>query len=513
MSTANPPMDANEPGLKGQVMSALRWSAMAKLAGQLINWAITLVVIRLLTPADYGLVAMLSLLFIFLAMLGDMGFGSSIVQSPTLEPEEIRQTFGAALLANLGICVLLMVAAPLIAVFYDEPRLTDMTRVAALGFIGSGVMPVYSGLLQREMRFRTSARIEIVNGILSNVFTLAFALAGLGAWALILGGTIANPIRVAMMFSSATKFYWPTFRFNNTRRLWSFGGNVLVSRIVWFWSSQADILIAGKLLGKEAVGLYSVAVHLASLPMQRASGIINGVAFAAFAKIQHDPRAVAHNTKLGVRLMAFVTFPVLWGICAVAPELVDIAIGPSWASSTLPLMLVALTIPFRMIGSIVTTTIMSMGRVEIATITTVIGACIAIPLFLVGSRYGIVGLAMAWVIATPIMFGLNMFRALPIVGLSIRGVVTEIWRPLVTSAVMIGTVAGMRLLLVGLPEVLVFGILVATGAATYAAGCWLVNRTATLEAAALLFPGRFARLHAVAPVGSVSPEFKEDQDA
>lgn len=489
-------VEAAGVGMKAQVMSALRWSAIAKMGGQLINWSITLFVMRLLAPADYGLVAMLTLIFMFLGMLGDMGFGSSIVQSPTLETREIRQTFGAALLINVGICALLIAGAPVIAAFYGEPRLVDLTRVAALGFIGSGMIPVYSGLLQREMRFRTSARIEIVSGIISNMGTLGFALAGFGPWALILGGLVANPIRVAMFVASASTSYWPSFRFGDTRRLWTFGGNVLLTRVVWYWSSQADILIAGKFLGKEALGLYSVAVHLASLPMQRAAGIINGVAFAAFAKIQHDPRAVSHNTQLGVRLMAFVTFPILWGIGAVAPELVELAIGPAWVDAILPLTLVALTIPFRMIGSIISTTIMSMGRVDIAMWTTIIGACIAPPLFYLGSRFGVVGLSIAWLVITPILFALNMFRALPILGLSMAAVAAEVWRPLLISAIMFAAVEVLRHVFAHLGYAPLFVLLVTAGALVNVAGNWWLNRVATLEALALLFPRRFAHLRA-----------------
>ncbi len=486
-------------GMKAQVMSALRWSAVAKFGGQIVNWAITLFVIRLLAPADYGLVAMLTLVITFMGMLGDMGFGSSIVQSPTLEAREIRQTFGAALIVNVGVCLLLYVGAPAIAAFYAEPRLIDLTRVSAIGFLGSGIASVYSGLLQREMRFRTSARIDILTSIATNVLTLGFALSGFGAWALILGGLIAVPFRCVMLLSSATTRYWPSFRFGDTRRLWAFGGNVLATRIVWYWSSQADVLIAGKFLGKEAVGFYSVAVHLASLPMQRAAGIINGVAFAAFSKIQHDPRAVADNTRLGVRLMAFVTFPVLWGIGAVSPELVALAIGPAWHESILPLTLIALTIPFRMIGSIVSTTVMSMGRVDIALWTTVIGACVAPPLFYFGSLHGIEGLSLAWVIVTPILFLLNMFRALPILGISIRGVLAEMWRPMTAAAAMFAVVEALRQQIGGLPVALSFAMLVAAGAVTHVAGTWLINRAATVEALGLLFPGRFAHLHAFAP--------------
>ena len=491
---ANSVVEPGSDGIKSQVMSALRWTAVAKFGGQLVNWGMTLFVMRLLVPADYGLVAMLTLIFMFLGMLGELGFGVSITQSPTLEAREIRQTAGAALLVNLGICALLVISAPAIAAFYGEPRLVDMTRVAALGFIGSGIMPVYSGLLQREMRFRTSARIEIVSGMIGNLATLAFALAGQGAWALILGTLVANPLRIAMFFASATQIYWPSFRFGDTRRLWIFGGNVLISRVVWYWSSQADILIAGKMLGSEALGFYSVAVHLASLPMQRAAGIINGVAFAAFAKIQHDPRAVTQNTKLGVRLMAFVTFPILWGIGAVSPELVRLAIGSAWEPSILPLTLVALTIPFRMIGSIISTTVMSMGRVDIAMWTTIIGAFIAPPLFFVGARYGIVGLSMAWVVVTPILFMLNMFRALPILGLSIRGVFTEMWRPIVISATMFAVVEALRESLPGFGKLPMFVVLVVAGATVYVVGTWMINRVAAAEALALLFPGRFARL-------------------
>jgi O-antigen/teichoic acid export membrane protein len=228
--------------------------------------------------------------------------------------------------------------------------------------------------------------------------------------------------------------------------------------------------------------------------MQRAAGLINGVAFVAFAKIQHDQRAVAFNTRLAVRLMAFVTIPVLWGIGAVAPELVEIAIGPAWAGSILPLTLVALTIPFRMIGSIVSTTVMSMGRVDVAMVTTVIGACISPILFFLGSRYGILGLSEAWLVVTPILFALNMYRTLPILGLTKRAIFAEIWRPAVIGVVMFLMVEALRQLLLGLPVALLFGLLVIAGALTYMVGTWLLNRPAAAEALSLLFPGRFARL-------------------
>lgn len=480
-------------GLTDQVMAALRGSALVKAVGQIANWSLTIVTMRVLVPEDYGLVAMLTLIFMFVGMLADLGFDSSIIQSPTLSRHEFRQAFGAAVLVNGAICVVLVAAAPAIAAFYGEPRLVDMARVSAIGFLLGAPAPVFNGLLQREMRIRTATTIDIASGVAGNVATLALALSGFGAWALIVGTLVSAPLRALALVACASMRPWPSFRFAGSQRLWRFGGNVLATRVLWYWTSQADILVAGKLLGKEALGLYSVAVHLASLPMQRTSGMINGVAFSAFARIQHDAAAVARNTRLAVRLMAFVTFPVLWGIAAVAPELVDLAIGAAWRDAVLPLTLVALTIPFRMIGSVVSTTIMSLGRVDVALYTTIVGAIVVPPLFWAGARYGIVGLSLAWLVVAPAMFGLNLFRALPILGLSIRTIASELWRPLAVSAAMFGVVSALRAACGGWSDAPRFAVLVAAGIVVYAVGMRLIDRAASAEALALLFPTRFAR--------------------
>jgi O-antigen/teichoic acid export membrane protein len=494
-----PPGSARDR-LTNQVLGALRASALVRVGGQIANWSITIFVMRLLVPEDYGLVAMLTVIFMFLAMIADMGFDSIIVQSSTLTTAEIRKVFGASLVVGLMITLALVLAAPAIAAFYGEPRLVDMTRVAALGFVAIAPCPIYTGLLHRDMRFGAATTIEIVAGVVGNLVTLALALAGFGAWSLIVGTLIAGPVRALLLFTNAGTFYWPSFRFTGMRPLLRFGGNVLLTRIVWYWTSQADILVAGKFLGKEALGFYAVAVHLASLPMQRASGMINSVAFAAFARIQHDAPAVARNTRRAVRLMAFVTFPVLWGIAAVAPELVELAIGPKWHDAVLPLTLVALTIPLRMIGSVITTTIMSLGRVDVALVTTLLGAAVAPPLFYFGSRYGIVGVSVAWLVVAPVMFLLNMFRALPILGLSLAGVAAEMGWPFALSATLFGCVEATRRASAGLPVALVFGLCVVVGAAVYCGGMWMLNRTASIEALTLLFPKRFARLRGNASI-------------
>src|SRR4030095_11317112 len=109
------------------------------------------------------------------------------------------------------------------------------------------------------------------------------------------------------------------------------------AQVLWFIYTQIDVVIAGRWLGKELVGFYTVAMHVASLPNQRIAAIINQVAFPAFASIQHDVKAVGRHLLLGVRVLSFIAFPVLWGISSVAPEIVTVVLGAKWNPATLPL--------------------------------------------------------------------------------------------------------------------------------------------------------------------------------
>ena len=481
-------------GLKAQVVSSLRWAVVAKFGAQLVSWAITLVVMRLLTPDAYGLTAMLTIIFGFVGMLGDMGFGSSLIQSPTINREVIRQTYGASLLANCIICVLLFAAAPLIAAFYNEPRLVSLAEVASLGFITNAFSVVSESLLRRELRFKVLASVEIATNFVIGASTLVMAWWGLGVWALVLGSLGGSVARVVILNIVSPVRCAPAFSFKGARTMWAFGTNVTITRIVWYWTVQVDVLIAGKLLGKEALGLYSVALNLASLPMQRTLGLINSVAFPAFAKIQGDREALRINVALAVRLMALLSFPVLWGIGSVAPELVRVVLGEKWQQAVFPLTVVAFTIPLRMIGSVVSTTVMSIGRADIAMITTIMGAIIMPPIFYFGARDGIEGLSLAWLAITPIMFLLNMYRALPELGLTMRKVLAELARPAATALLMSLSVLLARALSSGLSDVQRFIMLIAVGAVTWICATWFINRSATVEALALLFPGRFANL-------------------
>jgi O-antigen/teichoic acid export membrane protein len=202
-----------KPDLKNQVASSLRWNAIVKLCGQLINWAITLFVIRLLLPADYGLMAMSNVIIGFIVMIAEMGFGASLVQSATLDSMRIRQVWGAAILINTAACAFIAAAAPWIADFYSEPRLVLVVQVAALQFLLIAASLVPAALLRRELRFKRLSFVELGSGVFGNGITLALAYSGYGIWSLVFGALSIALFRAITLQIVAPVGLWPSFSF------------------------------------------------------------------------------------------------------------------------------------------------------------------------------------------------------------------------------------------------------------------------------------------------------------
>ena len=481
-------------GLKHQVVSSLRWTAFARFGGQLVSWAITILVIRLLSPGDYGLMAMTNIVVALLSMIAEMGFGASLIQPAQVGREQMRQVFGAAIIVNAAITALLVAAAPAIGEFYREPRLIAVVQVASVQFLLGAASLVPDATMRRSLRFKPLSVIEIVSGTLGNASTLVLAYLGYGVWALVLGGLTGGVLRTLLLHVIAREHLWPSFRFHEVRGLFAFGANMTAMRILWYVVLQSDTLIAGKLLGKEAVGLYYVAVHLGSLPMQRVSSIINDVAFPAFSRIQHDKSAFSDNFRLAIRLIALIAFPVLWGLTCVTPEVVRIAVGQAWVGSIVPMQLIALMIPLRMVSALLSTATVSAGHIRLAIVSSIFNAVLAPPMFYWAAQYGIVGLSAAWLLLAPLMFFINCFLALPKLGMSLCGVMSEMMRPMVAALAMALGVTALRTILGFADDALRLLLLVAAGAMFYAGATLLINRRAGLEAAELFFPGHLTWL-------------------
>lgn len=473
--------------VRAQVLSGLKWTAGAKLGGQIITWGITIFVMRLLSPEDYGLQAMASVFVAFLLMMAEFGLGPALVQTQDVDEFKLRQALGIVIVVNISLMIALNVLAPAIVRFFGDARLLPILRVLSLQFPIIAISVIPDVLLQRKLEFRNRSLIDLSAAVFGSVFTLTLAFAHYGVWALVLGNLFASVWRAAAVNMVEPFPRLPSFSGAGMRSLLSFGGNISIARLLWFFFTQADVLIVGKLLGKEMLGLYSVAMHLASLPVQRVSAIMNQVAFPVFSRFQDDRGNLSGYLLKAVRALSFFAFPVLWGISSTANEIVPLFLGPHWKEAILPLQLLSLMMPLRMVANFLPTATDALGRPDLGLHNVLLASLVMPAAFLIAIHWGIVGVAVAWITAYPLVLIINVFHMLKVIGLKPGELLGAIAPPMGSAAGMYAAVWSVRWWLgADFNQLNTLAAMIATGAFMYAGLTLILNKKGYREVYGLM---------------------------
>lgn len=456
------------PQLRAAVLSSLAWTASTKYIAQGFSWLCFLLVVRILDPADFGLMAEASLTIGFFSMMGELGVGAALIQKDNLSTNEIARNFGFILIVNGALCVLLLAGAPLIASYFNEPRLVPMLQAMCAVFILMALYALPQSVLMREMEFKARSLIELMATVVSSLTTVTAAFGGAGVWALVWGSLALHAMFMVGYSVVSPQRIWPQFSLVGMSRFISFGGYLTAERMVWYFSAKADIFIGGKFLLSNALGIYSVAMSLASLPLEKLSPILTQVAFPAFAKIQNDHQKVGEYFLKAVRLFANVVFPVCGGIIIAAPEGVRLVLGDKWIGVIVPLQLLTLIVPLRCIGVLYSPALTGLGMPRVAFMNVVVNASIIGMAFVVGAwSAGLLGLCYAWVVGYLLVFVVISGPSLRCLGLSNRKLYAALFFPCTATIIMMVTVFGVAHLLSGQPDVLVLGVKVSLGMVLY----------------------------------------------
>lgn len=467
------------------VRRAFLWRAGGQGAAQVLLWSSTFIVLRLLSPADYGLVAMAGVLTGFLALLSGQGFTAALIQAPTLSRENVRRFLGLLVLVNLGLAALQLAAAPTLAAYYHTPEITRLLRVQALAYLFIPWIAVPAALAQRDLNFRTPALIDLGGSIVGALATLTLAFAHAGVWALI-AGQFAPMLARAIVWTARLQTPRPSFGLRHIVNLAHFGGAVTLNGVLWFLYAQADIMIAGRRLSAHGVGLYSTALFLAALPVSKLIPVLTDVGLSAYARRAHDRAAVEQGFLKVTRLVSLIAFPIFIGLAAIAPTLVPALLGTQWIDAIGPVRLLALTMPLYAVTNLFGPAVNALGRPKVQLGNAVFGLLIMPAAFWIGSAHGALGIAAAWAIAYPALFLISAVRSLGVIGPTLRALGNAIGPALVACAPM--AAAALILAHAGLPAPASLAAQILAGALVYIATVAMVFPHRLREAWALLRP-------------------------
>jgi len=490
------------------VGAALKWMMAGRFAAQLITWVVTIFVIRILTPDDYGLMALAMAMIGFLSLFEEIGLGSAIVQRTELDQRLLELIFGLLIILDLLLYVLIWFAAPFVADFFNVPELTDILRWVGLLLIINAFGTLPDAMLSRRMEFRGKSIALFISMVSGSLLTLALAFQGRGVWSLVAGTLFMAAVRVVVLQAFARVWYRPRFALSGVGSAARFGGFITIDRLLLYVYSQADALIIGKLLGKEILGLYSVGMHLASLPMQKLAGMLNEIGFSAFTRLQEDRAGLREHFIKAVRLLNLLSFPVFFGISSVAPEIVGIFLGEKWVRAVLPIQVLSLVVPLRLLNTVLPSALYAIGRAEMSVSNNFI-ACVLLPAsFVVGAHYGLQGVLLAWVCAYPVYVAISLFRALPVIGVTVTDYLRALRGSAVAALVMYAAVFVLRRLLSGidLGAPIVLCALVVCGCVVYLLIALTLERQACVDLTSLVWSQQAgARVAALNPFGRSRP--------
>jgi len=330
--------------LKARTFSAVRWTTAAAASRTLVQLAQLGVLARLLSPEDYGLMAMVAVVLGFAAAFSDMGVNSAYVQRQDVTPEQRSSLFWLNVAISGGLTLIVLLCGPLIAGFFGDDRLTPLLMLAASIFVITGLGQQVKMTAEKTLDFRAVALIEIAAAIAGFAAAVTAAYAGWGVYALILGAIVNAAGVTVLAWLFLARGWRPMWRFQWTdvRSFLGFGGALVANNIVNEFNRSIDLLLGGRMLAASALGLYSLPRQIVFQIQGLVNPIITRVGFPLIAQVQADvPRVRAIYLKT-LNMTAATNAPLYVGIAFFAPEVVSIMLGDKWLAATDLLRLLAI---------------------------------------------------------------------------------------------------------------------------------------------------------------------------
>jgi O-antigen/teichoic acid export membrane protein len=493
------PVPSPAPGAEGdptfaaQVKSGVIWKSGSQIVGQIVAWLSTFLVIRLLSPSDYGLVAMTGVILTFLDLFNGWGFASSLVRDDKTDKQKIGQAFAMLILMNGALGLAQWLAAPFAAEYFHQPMVADLLRVQAIFYLANPFNALGHALLMRRLEFKRQARITLIAAMLSAVTAVACALAGLGVWTLVVAPAVLWYARAAGYFFTAKMWQIPPlFRFAGAGVMLRYGAAMIGVQACWFVQSQADVFIGGRSLDPHRLGIYTTALFLTQILAAKFVPPLNEVAFAAYSRIQARPDMIQTAFLKSVRLIMLAALPFYFGLAVTAEPLVATFLGWKWTETGPLVPILAMAMPLMTLQILFAPASNALGRPGMAVRTGLVGALLLPCAFAAGIQWGAEGLAWAWLGGMAVLLAATVEMSLPLIGITRRALFLAVAPGLAASLAMAGLVEAIDSALPAIGPGPRLALLVATGMAAYGVMLFAFARPIVDEVLGLIRPRKAA---------------------
>lgn len=320
----------NNRSLKEKTISGMSWSFVDNMVQQIVQLIFQIILARLLVPADFGLIGMITVFTSFSLVLVESGLIKALIREKESSQDDYSTVFIFNFLVSVTLYLIIFMSANMISKFFNEPQLVNIVRVLSLIIVINALSLVQQAMLIKKIDFKIQTKITFISSFISGLIAIFLAFKGYGVWSLVIKMVLMQLIRLVLLLSIIR--WKPSLRFNVTsfKRLYSFGWRILLGSVLTNIYQNIYYLIIGKGFSTVVLGLYTKSNSLAIMAGSSISMPIDKVSYPVLSRIQDDDVRLKRAYKTFAKHLAYINFPVMLGLAAVAPSLIPLILGAQW---------------------------------------------------------------------------------------------------------------------------------------------------------------------------------------
>jgi PST family polysaccharide transporter len=439
-----------QPSIVGDVRRGVFWKFLSQGISFALQLATTIVLARLLTPRDYGLAAMVLIFRRVLMLFSDFALTPALVQRPVLTDKDRSTAFWTTIGIGTGSTIIGIALSGAIASLYGQPEVQPLFIAFSFSFLILSLGATQAALLTRDLEFRSLEIRNIIGSIAGSILAVVLAVLGFGPWAI-----ISLPLAT---FGTSTILLWlfsawrPSLAFSgaSARGLLKFSSNVFGTQMLTYLTSNLDNFLVGRVLGPASLGAYRLSYNLVIYPLSNLSGPIVSVLFPAFSRIADKRDRLISGYLRASRLIVAIVLPLFLLIVITIPDLVPVVLGSKWSSTTTVIQVLAWLGILQSLRALNTAILLACDRPGLLFRIALIGLPVYVLGFVVGLRWGIVGVASGATIAASIIQPLYTIAAARTLGIRSLEVIDQCRRVILAAAASFALALALRFVLVDL---------------------------------------------------------------
>lgn len=402
--------------LKQKTIGGLFWSFIDNFAKLGIQFIVGIILARILSPREFGLVGMLTIFIAVSQTFVDSGFRTALIRKKHCSDEDYSTVFYFNMLVAVALYLVLFFSAGLISSFFEEPLLKSLLRVLGLGLIFSSFSIIQQTILTREINFKLQTYVTLAAALGSGILAVVMALNNYGVWSLV--ALTVSRFALTSLFLWIWSKWRPIFAFNiqSFKEMFSFGSKLLISSFINTVYQNIYLLIIGKYFTAQDLGFYTRADQFRNLPSKNIMSVIQRVSYPVLSSIQEEEERLKINYQKLIRSVMFITFLLMLGMAAVAKPMIVSLIGEKWLPSVVYLQLLCFVGMFYPLQALNLNMLNVKGRSDLFLKLEVIKKLIAIPVIIIGIFWGIEIMIIGMIVNSVIAYLLNSYYSGRLIG-------------------------------------------------------------------------------------------------